>query len=391
MSRNQENKLPFSFSGWKILLPIALGVIISSYLLYNAVNSTAFVQVDAGNGTHAWVDINKNKVVDYKIAEEFVLQKNGDFSKESFQSFLSTLEGSSQIYFGLLLAVLFMIGRDLFYMIRIRVLTKNQLGWKQSFYVIMIWEFASALSPGIVGGAAVAMFILKKEGLALGRSTALVIITAFLDNLFYLLLIPLVFITVSRADLFPSDSGFGLSSERLFYIGLFVIFCVCLLLYIGLFRLPNLIGNLLSRLFSLPFLNKWKVQAVQTGKDISLASKVLRKEPFRFWLKAFGATFGSWICRYLVINALLGAFLNISFAQHVLLLTKQLVLWLFLLISPTPGASGVAEFAFSQLLSNFSSSAILLVFLAVLWRLISYFPYLFIGSILLPRWLRSKN
>jgi hypothetical protein len=390
MSHNQENKLPFTFSGWKIFLPIGIGVIISSYLLFNALQSSAFVKVSPGTGTHLWIDGNQNSIVDHKLSVDFQPSANGDYLKESFRSFLKTLTGSTQIYFGLLLAVLFMLGRDFFYMIRIRVLTKNQLSWKQSFYVIMLWEFASALSPGIVGGAAVAMFLLKKEGLALGRSTAIVIITAFLDNLFYLIMIPIVFLFVNKADLFPANSGFGWSSEHLFWIGIIIIFIVCSLLYLGLFHLPHLIGKFLGSLFSLPFLRRWKVQAIQTGKDISIAGKVLRKEPFSFWLKAFSATFGSWICRYLVINALMAAFLNISFFQHVLLLSKQFVLWLFLLVSPTPGASGVAEFAFSQLLASFSSSAILLVFLAVLWRLISYFPYLFIGSILLPRWLRKK-
>ena len=95
--------------------------------------------------------------------------------------------------------------------------------------------------------------------------------------------------------------------------------------------------------------------------------------------------------RYLVVNAILAAFLNIGLMDHVHIIGKQLVLWLFMLVSPTPGGSGVAEFAFGELLAGFSSSAILLAALAILWRLISYFPYLFIGSILLPRWLRAKR
>jgi uncharacterized protein (TIRG00374 family) len=60
-------------------------------------------------------------------------------------------------------------------------------------------------------------------------------------------------------------------------------------------------------------------------------------------------------------------------------------------ISPTPGGSGVAEYAFGELMATFSKSMFLITSLAIIWRLISYFPYLIIGSILLPKWLKSKQ
>ena len=92
-----------------------------------------------------------------------------------------------------------------------------------------------------------------------------------------------------------------------------------------------------------------------------------------------------------MINAILNAFLALGFIDNIKVLGKQLILWLFMLVSPTPGGSGIAEYAFGELLSSFSSSAILLAALAILWRLISYFPYLFIGSIMLPSWIRRTQ
>lgn len=98
----------------------------------------------------------------------------------------------------------------------------------------------------------------------------------------------------------------------------------------------------------------------------------------------------SWISRFLVINCILAAFLALKWNDHLFILGKQLVLWLLMRVSPTPGGSGVAEYAFGELMADFSQSALLLAGLALLWRLISYFPYLFIGAFLLPRWLRKK-
>ena len=66
-------------------------------------------------------------------------------------------------------------------------------------------------------------------------------------------------------------------------------------------------------------------------------------------------------------------------------------MWLFMLVSPTPGGSGVAEYAFAELLTSFTASGVLLAALAFIWRLISYFPYLFLGAYLLPRWIAQTG
>ena len=70
-------------------------------------------------------------------------------------------------------------------MYRIRLLTDKVINWRKSFDVIMLWEFTSAISPSIVGGTAVALFIINKEGVNTGKSTSIVLITALLDELFY--------------------------------------------------------------------------------------------------------------------------------------------------------------------------------------------------------------
>ena len=84
--------------------------------------------------------------------------------------------------FWLLMAVLFMFGRDLGYMIRIRVLSGDSLNWRQAFRVIMLWEFTSAITPSAVGGTSVAILYVHKEGISVGRSSAILILTSFLDE-----------------------------------------------------------------------------------------------------------------------------------------------------------------------------------------------------------------
>ncbi len=385
-----NNSIEKSLSGWKISIPIVLGLSIAIWMIYSSVNQTTYISLDKGKGNYSWIDANKNGVVDIHNSKEFVLSDNGDYALETVSSVIKSIDFGAHVWIWLAVAVLFMVGRDFFYMVRIRVLTKSELSWKRSFNVILLWEFASALTPGVVGGAAIAMFILNRERIALGRSTAIVVITAFLDNFFYILMIPVVFLIIDQDILFPENISSSASVQFIFWTGFATIFIVCSFLFASIFIFPTLAKTVLGFIFRFPLLKRWRKKAMQTGEEIYTTSGELKGEPFSFWVKAFLSTCGSWVSRYLVINAILQAFIQLSITEHFVLLGKQLVLWLFMLVSPTPGASGVAEYAFGELLSPFATSSMLLIAMAVIWRLISYFPYLFIGALLLPRWLRKR-
>jgi len=378
-----------AFASWKIYLAILFGLSITGYLLFNSLQQTHFIQTKQA-ATHCWQDINHNEQIDYTDSKEFYPCNNGNYKQEELSDILGEISWGTSSILWILLAMLCMVGRDFAYMLRIRILTKKHLSWKKAFNVILLWEFASALSPGVVGGATVAMFILNKEKIALGRSTSIVMITAMLDNLFFILLIPFVFCFISSDMLFPNATWVDKSISLVFWGGFGIIALVCVLLFLSIFIFPKAIAQLLYKLCHLPFLRKFQGKMEQLQHDLQLTSQEMKQENKRFWLGSFGATMLSWTCRYLVINCVLAAFLPISFFNHIFILGKQLVLWIFMLISPTPGASGIAEFAFGELMGDFSSSILLIVALAVIWRLISYFPYLIIGSILLPKWLQKK-
>lgn len=380
-----------SFQGWKMWLGISIGVFVAAWMLYSSISATRFIEAENGKGSYRWEDKNHNQYVDLADTKEFIYDTNGTYRKQTVSDALRLIHWTPTSFLWILVALLCVVGRDFFYMLRIRLLTHNELTWKASFYVIMLWEFASALSPGVVGGVAVAMFILNKEKIDLGRSTAIVLITAMMDNLFYVLMIPFVFLFIDSATLFPSHSFGSSSVQFIFWTGFFVFLGLTLFLFTSLFILPSFAKRILGFVFSLPFLNRRKEKVLVIGDNIEKTALLMRKEPFSFWVKVFLATCGSWISRYLVINALLQAFLQLGLLDHIVLLGKQLVLWLLMRVSPTPGGSGIAEYAFGELLVDFSQSALLLASLAIVWRLMSYFPYLFIGAFLLPRWLKRRS
>lgn len=292
-------------------------------------------------------------------------------------------------------ALLMVALRDLGYMIRIRILTDKELSWRQSFDVIMLWEFASSITPSVVGGSSIAIFIINREKIHLGRSTAVVMITAFLDELFYVLMVPLLLIVVGWSELFPVSMqkqffGITLGAREIFIVGYAFILLLITLIWLAIFRHPNAAKRVIVGVFSLPFLKKWRKGAIETGNDLITTSKELSIKPRKFWLNAFVATFLSWTARFWVVNFLILSFslADLSFVDHLMIYARQLVMWVILLISPTPGGSGIAEVAFSGFLREFILPSGLAISIGVIWRLISYYPYLMMGAIILPRWIQ---
>ncbi len=310
---------------------------------------------------------------------------------DSFDSkTLENIRWTPYSFLWLFVALLMMAVRDLGYMYRIRLLTDKQLSWRRSFDVIMLWEFASSVTPSIVGGSAVAMFIVAREGIKTGRATAIVLITAFLDELFYVTMVPIVFLLAGTSVLFDANRSFHLFNTEFGALGIFLIGYAFILVLItiisyGIFFRPRGLKWILLWIFKMPFLRKWRQKAGETGDEIITTSKELKGKPFSFWLKAYLATFFSWTARFWVVNFLIMTVTPVG--QHFLIYAKQLIMWVIMLISPTPGGSGIAELIFSDFLGEFIPAGASAA-LALLWRLMSYYPYLFIGALILPVWLR---
>lgn len=378
------------FKKWQIYLAILFALSVTSFLLIRNFSRIEFVKVKATEGNYVWVDGNQNKKVDIHLTQDFKVSKEGNYTKQTAVEVLQKVDWNTHVFIWMILAIIGMFGRDLAYMWRIRLLAKGKLTFKRSFFVIMLWEFASALAPGVMSGAAVAMFILNREKIEMGRATAMVILTAFFDNLFYVVFIPLLFLILPATDLFPKDGDISQLSF-VFWTGFSVFAVLCLILFTSIFIYPKLFLKIGNGLKYVPFLKRFHSKALRFGEDLETTARSFKQELFGFWMKVFGATIISWSSRFFVINCILQAFISLGFLQHLQVFMKQFVLWMFLRVSPTPGGSGVAEWAFAELLSDYSSSLILLGTLAVFWRLISYYPYLIIGSVILPRWIAKKK
>ena len=92
------------------------------------------------------------------------------------------------------------------------LLSDHSLSWRQSFRITMMCEFASTITPSSVGGSSLAMLFMKRENVDMGRGTSIVLITLFLDELFFVVTCPLIFIFIPGHWLFATlGSGIRIS------------------------------------------------------------------------------------------------------------------------------------------------------------------------------------
>jgi glycosyltransferase 2 family protein len=339
-----------NFRTSRILLPMALGLSAAAWLFFTSFNREAFATVRWSWNSSFWISM----------------------------AFLAT------------------VIRDVAYMVRIRALTDQQLNWSKSFTVIMLWEFASAVVPGMLGGGFLfAIFLLSRENINMGRSITAITLSSFQDGVFLAVMAPLVYFIIGKQRLFSSIDvqsltpvAFGSGFIYSFWTVYFIILIYKLFVAYALFVNPRLVKWLLIKFFSLPILKRWKYNALETGNQLVIASYGLKNKSRRFWIHSFGGTFVSWTARYTIVNCLLLAFLNVPI-DNMLVFGRQVVMGIIILFSPTPGGSGIAEIIFSYFLKEFIPSG-LSATLGLLWRLISYYPYLIIGAIILPRWIKRN-
>ena len=201
MPKKAQDVLRF-FSVKRIAIPVIIGLGVASYMLISSLTEPKFIEAIDNKGEYEWVDENENHVQE---SEEFVKVPigRGKYKKLTYKDVLASINWTWYSTFWMFVALIMMAVRDIAYMYRIRVLTNNHLTWRRSFDVIMLWEFASAITPSVVGGSAIAVYIVNKEGVTAGKSTAVILTTAFLDQLFYILMVPTIILIVGFEYLFP--------------------------------------------------------------------------------------------------------------------------------------------------------------------------------------------
>ncbi len=280
--------------------------------------------------------------------------------------------------------------KDTAYIMRMKYISEGRIPFHRGFYVIILWEFANAVTPSFIGGTGVAIFILMMERLSFGRSLAYVAVMAIMDDLFFVIAAPLVFLLASQ-PVFPQVSDaqevLGKSLQGIFYSSYGLLVLYSLLMSYGVLINPRGFKRLILRITSFRLLRRVRRWAYHQANEIVLAGRALRNKGFSYWLPIIFFTIIAWSARYALVNVLLSENQALAIADHLMVFGRHVILWIIMLLSPTPGSSGTAEYFFQLFYGTYSTYNPTLQ--ALLWRLSTYYPYLLLGALLLPRWLRD--
>ena len=346
---NIKTKGEFKFSYWKILTPVIIGIGVVVWMMFRDTQSQDFGA--------AWQSIDFN------------------FATISF----------------IILAWMCMIGRDFGLSWRFRALTDKQISWKQAIKVNCLCEFTSCVTPSAVGGSSFAIFYLNHEGINFGRATTLVFSSIFLDELFFVVICPIIYLLTPEGELFKSDASmFSQGLELTFWCVYAAITAWTMILLWGVVINPKGIQKATKFIFSLRYLRRWQPQIESWTDNMANTSKELKQKRFAWWLKAFCATFLSWTSRFLTVCAIFAAFIPGCLPEQWLIFARQIVVWVVLIAVPTPGGSGVSEWLFTEFYASLIPSFEMALILAISWRIISYYIYLLIGATIIPKWISES-
>lgn len=302
------------------------------------------------------------------------------------------IDWNIQMLVGFALACVFVVGRDFGLTWRFHTIAHPQLTWRRSVRVDLMCAFTSAITPSAVGGSALAVFYLNREGVSLGKAATLTLTTLLMDEMFFVVFCPVILLLIPNDLLFAQgtvDAGFMLGVRIVFWIVYAGIVVYTALLFMGIIAWPEAVARFIKKAFGRRILRRWRRSAYEMANNMVTTSRQLRQRSMRWWLNVFFATVVSWFSRYLVVNALFWGFC--PDASGWLVFGRQFVIWVLLMVSPTPGGSGISEVIFATYYGDLVGSAQMALVMALAWRLISYYIYLVAGSLILPSYFGKKK
>lgn len=274
---------------------------------------------------------------------------------------------------GLFIALFVVWLRIWFLTAKIRYLSESQLSWIASLRVVLCWEFTSSVTPSTIGGGPMATYIMTRENLSLGQSSAIVIYGIMLDQLLLVFVIPVLFVAGIYFSVVPEDAGLvGYSAMIIIYLILLV---YALFLTYGVFRNPKVLRRTVNIVFRLPFLRKYRHKIARESIHLEAYSHELRKKPDSFLYITFALSTLAWLAKVWLPTIVLLSFVP---ADVALSFMRSMAMALAGMFMPTPGGSGGLEGLYALFQGPLMEREEFLGIAVFMWRLISF--YLVVGS-----------
>lgn len=266
--------------------------------------------------------------------------------------------------------------RVLFGAWRFTYISRGQLKFKHGLRGQLAWDFFSNVTPAALGGGPfAALYVAKDSRMKIGETTALVLFTILLDQLWSALMIPVILITALYIAVIPTGMG---SIGAMALIGYFLIMLTWtgILGYATLFK-PELMQRVSDRIFRIRFLRRFRGRVATEMEQMGECAKILRSQPLSFFVNAFFLTAGTWIPRYLLpVFIVLSVFADLD---SFLFFIRGITMMVSSFVIPTPGGAGGIEGLYALFLGPMMPKALVAPTL-FMWRFFGYYIFVALGA-----------
>lgn len=284
---------------------------------------------------------------------------------------------------------------------RISFVSRHSLGFKAGIRCQLMWDFASNISPSLVGGAPLTAYYISRESrvtsmetkasrkgpIALGDASAVMSYVMLLDQVWFAFSVPFILVASFFMDVIPTSAGqVGLWTAMIYFVGLMG--------YAGIFAYatlyhPELLSKLASGLFKLPFLRRFRGGVLSGMEQFAARASVLRKQKSDFFLRGILLTAGTWLARYGLAVFVIWSF--VPDVDTLLLIIRSVAMTISSLIMPTPGGAGGIEGLYALFFGDLLPQAALMVPSLLTWRILGYYIFLIFGVSISTRHLQRTS
>lgn len=278
---------------------------------------------------------------------------------------------------------------------RLSFVSRHRLSFKQGLRAQLAWDFASNVTPSVVGGAPVAAYYISRESqvdsvsgtpISIGEVTAMMTFTMLLDQVWFAITVPVVLISAAFLEVIPLEAGrLGIWTISAYFV---VFMCYTgVFAYSTLFR-PDVLGKIADRVFRLPFLRRYRERVAGEMATFEERATVLRSQPGDFFARGLLLSSFTWISRYLLVVLIFWSF--VTDIDKWLLFLRSIAMTMSSLIMPTPGGAGGIEGLYVLFFGSMLPDTALLAPSLLVWRFLGYYVFLIMGIGLSTRHIQRR-
>ncbi len=272
-------------------------------------------------------------------------------------------------------AILLLIIRILVGGLRLNFVSHGRLGFRKAIRGQFIWDFSSAITPSLIGGAPLAAPIIAKDSrLRLGKVTSFMLFAMLLDQIWLAGAVIALLIASLQINVYPDSLGLvGSTLFTAFFVA--IVAWTVLYGYATLVK-PDVLQRIVRMVTSWPYLRHYRTQADAETEVLQARAAVFRSESLPFYVIGLFFTLVIWMCRYcslvLIVWSVHGALPKLTF------LFRTVAMMTGALIMPTPGGAGGIEGMYALFFNSLMPRALVAPTL-LFWRIAAYYLFIILG------------